>query len=121
MAIRFGMSATLLILPKFLRTRKMFWIVDAIEFGPLSPGRFATSTTSRLLGRLKASVPAAGPGGGGSHEGWVGINHSSPPCQRPRPELGGGAAARAAPRSHPDSLLDLDLGAGGLELLLDLL
>src|SRR5574341_417518 len=37
MAIRLGMSAILWIFPKFLRTRKLDWIVCAIEVGPLSP------------------------------------------------------------------------------------
>ena len=48
MAMRLGMSATFWIFPKFLRARKLFWIVGAIEQVPLFPGRsLVTSTTSR--------------------------------------------------------------------------
>src|SRR5512138_1173500 len=52
MAIRLGISAILLIFPKFRRMRKLFWIVVAIELEPLSPTTDGTKASSQPHGRL---------------------------------------------------------------------
>jgi hypothetical protein len=54
MAMRFGISAILLIFPKFLRTRKLLWIV-AIEIEPLS----LTQAAEMHLAGLTADCPTS--------------------------------------------------------------
>jgi hypothetical protein len=49
-----GISAILLIFPKFLRTRKLLWIV-AIENGPLS----LNQTAEKRLASLAAGSPTS--------------------------------------------------------------
>ena len=71
--MRLGISAILLIFPKFRRTRKLFWIVVAIECGPLS---LRDPLQKGLAGRAAGyfARPAARPVMRGSVKGMRGCN-----------------------------------------------
>jgi hypothetical protein len=73
-----GISAILLIFPKFLRTRKLLWIVVAIENGPLSVNR----TAEKRLADLAAGSITRRPFRAVSPDHWTGRQFLT--AKRPR-------------------------------------